>query len=220
MKASELLDELKKRYDLANDTAIARFLEITPGRVSQMRGMSIELTSKQTLSLFNRIETASIRRAMAESIRPIVEYYPIEKVDSRGEAKWEVLPTSADHARNRKIRAALEKAIGIYIFYDSQGVALYVGQTERQSIWKEMKDAFNRERSNHTAYFVVHPTNGEGFEPAYVTPRQPVKQIVYLCDTAHYFSAYEVSELLVCKIEALLVRAFCNSLSNKKMEKF
>jgi hypothetical protein len=83
-----------------------------------------------------------------------------------------------------------------------------------------MNLAFNRERSQHKAFFIQHPTNGTSFEPAWKANRQPKETIVYLHDTAHYFSAYETAQELIPSIEALLVRGFSNTLSNKKMEKF
>ncbi|HEX5339104.1 MAG TPA: hypothetical protein VFW53_11765, partial [Gallionella sp.] len=114
----------------------------------------------------------------------------------------------------------LESAKGIYVFFDSIGNAIYVGKTERQNIWKEMTSAFNRERSNHQTFVVAHPTTGTSFSPAWESPKQPKKRVAYLYNTASYFSAYEVVPGLTPKLEALLVRVFCNSLSNKKMEKF
>ena len=106
------------------------------------------------------------------------------------------------------------------MLYDSQGCAIYAGKTETQGIWKEMTSAFNRERSNHQAFFVSHPTTGKTFFTASERPKQPKKRVVHLHDTAHFFSAYKVVPELISKLEALVVRAFCNSLSNKKMERF
>lgn len=221
MKGVDILEHIKQQQQIASDADLAKHLGLTSGRLSQLRSDAGELTNKQIFTLLARAESSAVKAAMEIAIRPIVEYYRIEREPSKQDAKWEVFPTTGkDYARNSSIRRILEAATGVYVLYDSQGVALYVGQTKKQNIWKEMKDAFNRERSNHQAYIVRHPSNGSGFEPAYEKLRQPVKQIVYLCDTAHYFSAYEVSNLLVSKVEALLVRAFCNSLSNKKMEKF
>lgn len=226
MKGSDILDDIKKRHNIKNDASLAKHLGLSSGRMSQLRSAN-ELTSKQVLTLLakaesaaRKAESAAMKAIMENSILPIIEYYPIKRAPSKQDAKWDVLPTGANHGRNSEIRRVLEAATGIYVLYDSQGVALYVGKTEKQNIWKEMKDAFNRERSNHQAYFVQHPSKGNDFEPAHEKLRQPVKKIVYLCDTAHYFSAYKISKPLVSKIEALLVRAFCNSLSNKKMEKF
>ncbi|HUL31139.1 MAG TPA: hypothetical protein VLZ03_11865 [Thermodesulfobacteriota bacterium] len=219
MNGSDILDDIKMRHKIKSDANLAKHLGLSSGRMSQLRSAN-ELTSKQVLALLAKAESAAVKAKMESAVLPIIEYYPIKREPTKQDAKWDILPTDDNHVRNSSIRRVLEAAKGIYVLYDSQGVALYVGKTEKQNIWKEMNDAFNRERSNHQAYFVQHPSNGNRFEPAHEKLRQPVKQIVYLCDTAHYFSAYKVPNPLVPKIEALLVRAFCNSLSNKKMEKF
>ena len=78
-------------------------------------------------------------------IAPVVEMYPIEAVLSKQERKWEPLPTGRSNTRNREIRKHLEAAAGIYALFDSLGCPIYVGKTEKQNLWKEMTNAFNRE---------------------------------------------------------------------------
>ena len=220
MHPREFFDELKKRKRLTSDTELAKLIGLTSARISQMRTGKGNLTARQLASYIQKAEDRGRVLALTHPIRPIVEMYPISPVSSKQNAKREMLPTGKTHPRNQAIRSILEKSQGVYLLFDSQGCAIYAGKTEKQNIWKEMNDAFNRERSNHKAFFVQHPTNGSKFSPAWDSPRQPKKMVVCLYDTAHYFSAYEVTPLLIPKLEALVVRAFCNSLSNKKMEKF
>lgn len=220
MYPSALFDELVKNHDLKSDSELARLIGLTPGRISQMRAGKRNLTARQVASYIRKAEDRGRRLALSNPILPIVEMYPIEAKSSKQDAKWELLPTGKGFPRNQSLREHLEKTQGIYLLYDSQGSAIYTGKTEKQSIWKEMTSAFNRERSNHKAFFVSHPTTGSSFSPAWKKPKQPTQRVVYLYDTAHYFSAYEVVPELIHTLEALVVRAFCNSLSNKKMEKF
>jgi hypothetical protein len=220
MKPSELFDELKKRNSLTSDSDMARLLGLTPPRISQMRSGNQSLTTRQIASYIGRAHKIGQKDAFIQPIKPIVEMYPIEAVLSRQESKWEPLPTKKDNIRNRAIRKYLEESKGIYVFFDSIRCAIYTGKTERQNIWKEMTDAFNRERSNHQTFEVSHPSTGEAFSSAWEKPRQPQKRLAYLYNTAAFFSAYEIVGGLIPKIEALIVRIFCNSLSNKKMEKF
>ena len=220
MHPSELFDELKQRNDLGSDTELANLIGLTSARISQMRSRDNNLSARQLATYIQKAEDRGRRLALVDPIRPIVEMYPINAVSSKQDAKWELLPTSKANPRNRAIRELLEGTKGLYVLYDSQACAIYAGKTEKQNIWKEMTSAFNRERSNHQAFFVAHPANGSTFSPAWETPRQPQKRVVYLYDTAHYFSAYEVAPALIPKLEALVVRAFCNSLSNKNMERF
>jgi hypothetical protein len=217
---SELFDELKYRHELKSDSEVARFIGLTPARVSQMRIRKGKLSARQIASYLEKAHAHGHREAMEFPIAPIVEMYPVEAVLSKQEKKWEPLPTGKSNSRNREIRKYLEGAAGIYALFDSLGCPIYVGKTERQNLWKEMTSAFNRERSNHQTFIVQHPKTGGSFAPAWESPRQPVKRIAFLYNTAYFFSAYEVSPALIPKLEALLVRIFCNTLSNKKMEKF
>jgi hypothetical protein len=215
MLPREYLDELKKQHDLESDTDLADFLNISSGRISQLRSKRKNLNAKQACNLLG----SAIDSALENAIQPIVEMYPIQRTASRHDMKWELLPTK-NNARNSAIRKYLEDTQGIYILYDSLRCAIYIGRTVDQNIWSEMTSAFNRDRSHHTSFIVNHPTTGAKFVPSLKKPRQPVESVVYLYDTALYFSAYEVVPSLIPKLEALLVRVFCNSLSNKKMEKF
>ena len=220
LHANELFDELKSQHGFKADSDLAKLIGLTPGRISQMRKREHTITLRQVVSYLSKAEDRGRRLAIENIIRPIVEMYPIVATSSKHDKKKEVLPTPKSNTRNVQIRSFLSKAQGIYILYDSLGCAIYVGKTETQGIWKELNNAFNRERSNHQAVFVSHPTTGTRFKPTWEAPRQPKNKQVFLFDTAHYFSAYEVTTEVIGDLEALLVRAFANNLSNKKMEKF
>ena len=107
-----------------------------------------------------------------------------------------------------------------YIFYDSQGRALYVGRTEKQHLWGEMRNAFNRSREIQKIRTVNHPTRNQPFRTSEEKARQIVERQVKLYDLAHYFSAYEVAESMIPELEAMLVRGFANDLLNQRMERF
>ena len=220
MYAHALFDDLKAAHDYNSDSDLARLIGLTPGRISQMRMREHVLTTRQVVSYLAKAEERGKKMALESIVKPIVEMYPIDATPSKQDRFWEVLPTRKTDIRNVQIRAFLAKAQGIYILYDSLGCAIYVGKTLTQGIWKELNNAFNRERSNHQAVFVSHPTTGTTFKPTWESPRQPKSKQVYLYDTAHYFSAYDVTAAAIGDLEALLVRAFANNLSNKKMEKF
>lgn len=220
MHPSELFDEIKKQYGFTSDSEIAALLGLTASRISQLKTRTGNLTARQVNSFIQKAAENAYSEAVGDAIKPVVEMYKIERIESKQDINWELLPTGPTKTRNVAIRKYLEGSKGIYVFFDSLGCAIYVGKTERQNIWKEMTNAFNRTRSNHAAFLVDHPITGQAFSPAYETSRQPRKKQVYLFDTAHYFSAYEVKPGLIPKLEALLVRCFCNTLTNKKMEKF
>jgi DNA-binding transcriptional regulator YdaS (Cro superfamily) len=220
MHPSILFDAIRKRYKLDSDSKLAMFLGVTSARISQMRSRPHKLSARQIVTYIDRAKKSGEAAALAEPIRAIVEMYPIDHTSSRQGAAVEMLPTGDGHPRNRAIRKCLEETKGVYIFFDSQGQAIYVGKNESGNLWSEMTSAFNRKISNNTAFFVDHPSTGKAFSPAWKKPRQPRRRIIHLRVSAMYFSAYEVSKPLVGGLEALLVRSFCNTLANKKMEKF
>jgi len=132
-----------------------------------------------------------------------------------------MMPSGDGAGKHRnELRAELEAAKGLYIFYDTRGKALYAGQTKRQNLWKEMNLAFNRDRSAQVMTLVRHPTNDVAFKPAHEKVRQPTDVNLKLHDLAAYFSAFAVTDSMIDDLEALLVRAFPNDLLNFKMEKF
>lgn len=222
MKPKDFLDALESRFPEANtDSKKAKLLGLSKGSITQWRQRKKELSARQMAALLKRASELSRKNALTNAIRPIVELYPIERVPSKQDASWEVLPTNAEtHPRNHELRIILEKTCGIYFFYNSQGEVLYTGKTEKQTLWKEINLAFNRERESNRAFMVAHPSIGSSFEPAWRKPRQPVKRVIYFHDVASFFSAYEVATEMIGRLEALVVRAICNDLTNVKMEKF
>ncbi|WP_456403832.1 hypothetical protein [Hydrogenimonas sp.] len=99
-----------------------------------------------------------------------------------------------NNLREYKLRKYLEDAKGVYFFYDSSGKIIYTGKTEKQTLWAEMKSIFNRERQARAVFQVKHPTTGVSFDPAWKKLTQPRSRVVYLHETANYFSVYEVSD--------------------------
>ena len=153
-------------------------------------------------------------------IKPIVEFYPVEAVLSKGGVNMELFPTDSNASTYRQgLRKALDEANGIYVFYDTRGRALYAGKARRQSLWKEMRFAFNRDRTQQV-YRVKHPTVNKEFKGSDEIARKIAKSNVRLSRMSGYFSAYEVSDDLIDTFEALIVRAFANDLLNSKMENF
>ena len=153
-------------------------------------------------------------------IKPIVEFYPVDAVPSKTGKNKELFPTdSSVSIYQRGLRKALDDTNGIYIFYDTRGCALYAGKARKQSLWKEMRLAFNRNRTQQV-FRVKHPTVNKEFLTADEISRKITKTNVSIPRMAGYFSAYEVSEELIDIFEALIVRAFANVLLNSKMENF
>lgn len=219
MKCQEFFDEVKRRLQLGTESQVAEYLGIKQARISQLKGK--ELTPKQSVSFFRSAVDAGVARAERSAIRPIVEFFPVTTVESKQGARFELFPADKENnPLHRGLRDALDAAKGIYVFYDTSGRAVYVGKTEKKSLWSEMNNAFNRDRETQTVYRVAHPTRNQSFKTAVDHPRQPTKTQIRLSDIAAYFSAYEISPGMIGNLEALLVRSFANDVLNVRMEKF
>ena len=180
-----------------------------------------DLSANQIASAIAKSQSAAVQKSQFETIQPLVEFYGIDRCETKGGAKWQVF--NAGHEATlyaRGLKEALDKANGIYIFYDSRGHSIYVGKAKEQTIWKEMNHAFNREREVQTIALVGHPDRNQVFKPGYEKLRQPKNTQLELFDMAWYFSAYSVDEGMIDDLEALLVRGFANDLLNVKMETF
>ena len=220
MREVDLLDAIAKRKIYSSDKELAEYLGVTTGRISQMRKNGKPLTTRQMVTYLDLARDEGFIMALEDPIKPVVEMFPIEPTASKQDKKMEPIPTGVNNPRNKEIRQHLEGAKGIYVFFDSSGKAIYAGKTERQNLWKEMVGAYNRKRADQQAFLVPHPSTDVAFSIEMEKKRQPKKRPVYLHSNAAYFSAYEVSLSLIPTLEALLVRVFCNTLSNKKMERF
>ena len=224
----KLIDKLKRHFDIPNgtDTALANKLGATSQkrnswktRIANWRKNSGPLSDTEILNLIKDIEVASIKESQEtiykKFIKTIVEYFPIEKVPSKGKKKYEISPPDDMKQKWNDPRKKLEDTkAGIYIFYDSSGRAIYVGKTAARTgtLWARMKSSFNQgEQKSRKLYWIDHSKS-----PAGTLGPKPVQ----LHELAKYFSAYEVHEDMTHNVEALLIRAFADNLMNKKMEKF
>ena len=158
-------------------------------------------------------------------VRPIVEYLPLDPVESRQAVNWEMFTEIDDHTRRvhqyySGVKQDLLGSNGIYVFYDSRGKALYAGKAKDQSLWKEMTSAYNRKRPASQHLTVAdHPVNNVPYRRSDEKLRQIRKRDVRLYDLAEYVSAYCVANEDIDVFEALLIRCFANDLLNTRIEK-
>ena len=141
-----LESHLKRRKGdiLKTDRDIANYLGTKPAQMSKWLMENKTLTNLEMERLIERTRKAATDEALSVAISPIVEFFPIEPVESKQRMKWELFATRKDASLPaRGLRKELEKAKGIYIFYDTRGRALYAGKTTRRTLLAEMKSAFN-----------------------------------------------------------------------------
>jgi hypothetical protein len=220
MTGIELLTALKRELPARSDAAVAQMLGLTGGRISQIRQQKT-VSARTIATAFARTRAQAIEWAQSKTIQPIVEFFPAE-IDSSKPTK--VLFDDQDSLYKAGLKSKLREAtsVGIYVFYDSQGKAIYAGKTEGQTLWKEMNLALNRRRGAEVqnVYRVPHPERNQEFKTGYEQARQIKLVPVGLWEMVVYFSAYVVHPGMIGEVEALLVRAFANDLLNKRMERF
>jgi len=218
MDGKELIKILKQQFDVQSDVDLSKVVGISIATINKWKSNSAELTPRQIGNLVSKARKKEAESCIASAIQPIVEYYPIEHADSRQGANWELIPNKS--GRGKIIKRELESSKGIYIYYNAQYEAIYLGKAKKQNLWKEMNSAFNRDRDAQVVWTVSHPERGQDFTPAYQKLRQLQKTKVFLSDIATYFSAYNVDSNLIDNLEALMIRSFVNDLTNIRMEKF
>ena len=221
MKAIELIEALAKKLETNSQTELARVLGISLNTLSNWKRQDENLSPQQVATALAKSQAAAVSRAQIETIKPIVEFYRIEKRPTKSETRWQIFDGGKDaiwYAQG--LKKELNTYGGIYIFYDSRGRALYVGKAKEQSLWEEMNQAFNRRRGVQKIALVQHPELNKEFKPGYEKLRQPRDTLLELSDLAAYFSAYYVDDGMINDLEALMVRGFANDLLNVRMETF
>ena len=226
--------EQNERIKIANDAITSLRAKLngkTNGQLSGEMGISVGtvnnwlrygLTGRKLSDGLLKARESAVSAAHACAILPVVEYFPLSPARKGAHTTAELFPTRAPSTTKalQGLKKALEASHGIYVFYDSRGRGLYVGKAQRQSLWKEMNLAFNRDRdTTQRVYRVRHPLRGE-FKTSDEHARQVTLTRRHLSHLAAYFSAYEVDDALINELEALLVRSFANDLLNEKMERF
>lgn len=230
MHGTDFLNEISKRIakergtKTITDAVLAREIGVSQPNLAQWRGK--ELTPRQMVNLMGKIKERSAKIAIGSAIQPIVEFFNIDRVETKQSAAWLIFSTrkkggSTEHPYLAGLKQQLETSQGLYIFHDSRGRAIYAGKAQRQNLWKEMNLAFNRDRGDvQSIRRVTHPTSRVVFANTKDNRRSITREAVALHEIASYVSAYRVDESMIGTLEALIVRAFANDLLNVKMENF
>lgn len=220
MKGKDIIEELKKKFGVNTDRALASHLGITTQAIQNWKKRPT-VTRRQIAGLIRSAHKSGSNALARNAIHPIVEFYPIEKCESQQGNYYEIFGVSDKHPLRMGVQKELREHRGIYIFFDSRGQAIYAGKAKKQHLWSEMKRAFNRDRGEvQKIKRVKYPTNKVKYRTSFDKDRQIIDHVVPLYDLAAYFSAYAVQDGLIDKLEAMLVRSFANDLLNVRMEKF
>jgi hypothetical protein len=223
LRGDDFLKTLKAKLvegdEIANtDRALAEHLGLTVAGLANWRSKE-NITVRQMVGLIERVEKSAVRRAEASAIRPIVEYCRLDRCASKRDARYEIFSTAGEGSLYLQgLKDELNAHHGVYIFYDSRGRALYVGKTVKLTLWQEITNAYNRDRSVQNIRRVEHPQRRQPFRKADEQRRQIKPANVQLHDMAAYLSAYRVADGMISEVEAMLIRGFPNDLLNIKVE--
>jgi hypothetical protein len=215
----DIVSTLCRRLRVANENQLAPQLGLTAPALYAWRD-SLVVTARQVANLVESARDASAKQLATRGIRPVVEFYPIERTRSRRGRSWQLFDVTDEHPYREGLRQELMLHHGVYLFSDSRGRVIYAGKARRLRLWHEMSSAFNRAREVQSIKRVRHPERRQKYRTNEETVRQITATQVSLSELASYFSAYEVHEELIDELEALLVRSFANDLSNVRMERF
>jgi len=224
MNGRKIVEALKAKFKVRTNGELADMLGITTAAVQIWKNRA-NPTSRSLASLVFKAHQAGARRLQDKALRPLVEFFPVSKHESKQGAVYEIFGTSAEdglpHPYRAGLRQELKNHTGIYIFFDSRGQAIYVGKARKQSLWPEIRSAFNRKRGAvQKIRRVNHPTQRQQYRNSDEKVRHIHQYEVALHELVAYFSAYDVEDGLIDEMEAMLVRSFANDLLNKNMERF
>jgi len=224
MKGGSVISALMRKFKVENDQDLAKRLGIT---VTAIRYWKIRktITERQVAGLVYRACGAGASNMQENAIRPLAEFFRIDKCKTNRGANCEIFNIKAEdgvkHPYLEGLQDELKSHHGVYIFFDSRGHAIYTGKARQLNLWKEMNNAFNRKRGDvQKIKRVRHPIRRQAYRPSDEKARQITEHAVPLHELATYFSAYEIADGMINEVEAMLVRSFANDLLNKKMEKF
>lgn len=224
MTGLSAIEALKKKFKVSTNRALASKLGVTSHAIQNWKKRK-SVTPANLARLTHTACKAGADRSQRSAIRPLVEFFEIEACETNRGSKLVLFDTEGEngglHPYMSGLKEELDAHHGVYVFFDSRGQAIYAGKARKQSLWKEMNLAFNRERGAiQSIKRVRHPSKKVAYKTSNEKTRQILDRQVPLSVLASYFSAYEVTDGMINDVEALLVRSFANDLLNKRMERF
>ena len=181
------LQALEEEYGYITQEKLARKLEVNQATISNWKNGKNTPSKKNLEMLINAFKEHHAQTL----IRPIFEFKEI--LPYRNGSSWVF---SHETEALNIIKSELTKKIGIYLFYDSAGKAIYLGKSD-VCLFNEAKQRLNAlaNRPFYNPNKNAHPFMG---------------------DMAKFLSAYEVTvQAAIKNIESFMLRSFANDLMNK-----
>lgn len=226
LAGAAVIRQLQGHFDASSLSSLAKKVGVTNQAIQNWKNREV-VTARQVAGLARSASRAGAVDLQTNAIRPLVEFFRIDKCDSPQKAKFELFSAKenghakVEHPYRAGLKRELAKHVGVYVFFDSRGQAIYAGKARRQTLWTELNLAYNRDRGRvQNIMRVRHPENRVKYRTSEEKARQIQEAVVPLHELAAYFSAYQVADSMIEDLEALLVRSFANDLLNIRMEKF
>jgi hypothetical protein len=113
LKAEELIRELKRKFSITTDRALAAKLGMTEIALGNWKREKRPLTARQISNAIDKSGRTAVAKAHRQTIRPVVEFFPLDAVESRGGVRNELFPAKdGDSPQHIQLREALRSARG------------------------------------------------------------------------------------------------------------
>lgn len=135
-----------------------------------------------------------------ESIVPMSEFHELSLQHGKNTDSF------ASRINNKTVESKLKEndSIGIYAFFDASGRVIYIGKTEKGTLFSEMQQRYWN----------------KSISVRFIKKGKACSLDTKINHVAKYFSAYKVEKHLIKNVEALLTRVIINSASNIRVESF
>ena len=192
MTGNDFVDLLLVELKCKDDSSLSRRLNVKAPNVNYWRQQK-KLTKAIVRNVLRKLTNVVIK----SSFEPIVEFHALDLWHEQN------VDSLTKRIASKSLVARLKKEKGIYLFYNSSGKVIYCGRTIKNVLLTEMTQAYGIRRPQYVRKFA----NANGIFR---------NQKLSIKDTALYFSAYRVDDVLIANLEAFVTRIVPNDLVNKK----
>ena len=188
MNISKFVEYLKKRKGFLADRDAADYLGTTQGQLSKWKNSQKILSEREILNLVDRARNAAVRDRQQGTIRPIVEFFPLDAVESRSGKKSELfLRQGCESPLSRAARNPRKDQRDLRLLRHARS-GIICGQGTSAVSLGRIKSTFNRERNTQQVFRVDHPKRNQTFQTAEQQPRTIKRTQVQLAEMAAYVS--------------------------------
>ncbi|HIE1420991.1 TPA: helix-turn-helix domain-containing protein [Pseudomonas aeruginosa] len=102
MDAQELLDALRKKLGTRYQGELAEALGVSLQTLTNWKNSDKKLSVEQIAGAIAKSRQAAVKTSQYETIRPVVEFYGIERYRSRDDRKWQLFQANTFMRRDSR----------------------------------------------------------------------------------------------------------------------